>query len=83
MSGDRARREPLDEHFLPELPDDLFDWPEPRRDFGSRGRRQDDRPDGDTQLVSGSLQSCFFRYSHSRMFMNQAAIKDLCRETST
>jgi pimeloyl-ACP methyl ester carboxylesterase len=28
----RARREPSDEHFLPELPDDLFDWPETRRD---------------------------------------------------
>ena len=41
-SGDRARREPLDEDFLPELPDDLFDWPETRRDFGSRERRQDD-----------------------------------------
>jgi pimeloyl-ACP methyl ester carboxylesterase len=41
-SGGRARREPLDEDFLPELPDDLFDWPEPRRDFGSRERRQDD-----------------------------------------
>jgi hypothetical protein len=48
MSGDRARREPLDEGFLPELPDDLFDWPETRRDFESRGRRQDDPPDGDS-----------------------------------
>jgi pimeloyl-ACP methyl ester carboxylesterase len=26
----RPRREPTDGHFLPELPDDLFDWPEPR-----------------------------------------------------
>lgn len=41
-SGHRARREPSDEDFLPELPDDLFDWPETRRDFGSRERRQDD-----------------------------------------
>jgi pimeloyl-ACP methyl ester carboxylesterase len=41
-SGGRASREPLDEDFLPELPDDLFDWPEPRRDFGSRERRQED-----------------------------------------
>jgi pimeloyl-ACP methyl ester carboxylesterase len=41
-SGGRARREPLDEDFLPDLPDDLFDWPETRRDFGSRERRQDD-----------------------------------------
>jgi pimeloyl-ACP methyl ester carboxylesterase len=40
-SGGRARREPLDEDFLPDLPDDLFDWPETRRDFESRGRRQD------------------------------------------
>jgi pimeloyl-ACP methyl ester carboxylesterase len=41
-SADRARREPSNEDFLPELPDDLFDWPETRRDFGSRERRQDD-----------------------------------------
>jgi hypothetical protein len=40
--GDRARRESSDEDFLPELPDDLFDWPETRREFGSRERRQDD-----------------------------------------
>jgi pimeloyl-ACP methyl ester carboxylesterase len=26
----RPRREPTDDDFLPELPDDLFDWPEPR-----------------------------------------------------
>jgi pimeloyl-ACP methyl ester carboxylesterase len=26
----RPRREPTDSHFLPELPDDLFDWPERR-----------------------------------------------------
>ena len=26
----RPRREPTDDNFLPELPDDLFDWPEPR-----------------------------------------------------
>jgi pimeloyl-ACP methyl ester carboxylesterase len=48
MSGDRARREPLDEGFLPELPDDLFDWPETRRDFESRGRRQDGPSDDET-----------------------------------
>jgi pimeloyl-ACP methyl ester carboxylesterase len=41
-SADRARREPSNQDFLPELPDDLFDWPETRRDFGSRERRQDD-----------------------------------------
>ena len=45
-SGDRARREPSDEDFLPELPDDLFDWPETRREFGSRERRQDGASDG-------------------------------------
>jgi hypothetical protein len=37
----RARREPSDEHFLPELPDDLFDWPETRREFGSDEPRRD------------------------------------------
>jgi pimeloyl-ACP methyl ester carboxylesterase len=41
-SGHRARREPSGEDFLPELPDDLFDWPETRREFGSREQRQDD-----------------------------------------
>jgi len=40
-SGTRARREPSDEDFLPGLPDDLFDWPETRREFGSRERPQD------------------------------------------
>jgi pimeloyl-ACP methyl ester carboxylesterase len=45
-SGDRARREPSDEGFLPELPEDLFDWPETRREFGSRERRQDGLSDG-------------------------------------
>ena len=43
--GDRARREPSDEDFLPELPEDLFDWPETRREFGPRERRQDDEHD--------------------------------------
>jgi pimeloyl-ACP methyl ester carboxylesterase len=43
--GGRARREPADEDFLPELPEDLFDWPEIRREFGSRERRQDDEHD--------------------------------------
>jgi pimeloyl-ACP methyl ester carboxylesterase len=42
MSGGPTRREPLDEDFLPELPEDLFDWPERRREFESRERRQDD-----------------------------------------
>jgi pimeloyl-ACP methyl ester carboxylesterase len=42
----RARREPSGEHFLPELPDDLFDWPETRREFGSGERRRNDRPNG-------------------------------------
>jgi pimeloyl-ACP methyl ester carboxylesterase len=45
-SGGQTRGEPSDEDFLPELPDDLFDWPETRRDFGSRGRRQDGLSDG-------------------------------------
>jgi len=45
-SGDRTRREPSDVDFLPELPDDLFDWPETRREFGSRERRRDGAADG-------------------------------------
>ena len=45
-SGGRARREPTDEDFLPELPEDLFEWPETRREFGSRERRQDGSSDG-------------------------------------
>jgi len=45
-SDDRARREPSDGDFLPELPDDLFDWPETRREFDSRERRQDGASDG-------------------------------------
>ena len=28
----RPERKPTDDNFLPELPDDLFDWPEPRRE---------------------------------------------------
>jgi pimeloyl-ACP methyl ester carboxylesterase len=38
----RARREPIDEDFLPELPADLFDWPETRREFGPRERRRNE-----------------------------------------
>ena len=38
----RARREPADERFFPELPEDLFDWPETRREFGPGERRQDE-----------------------------------------
>ena len=38
----RARREPIDEDFLPELPPDLFDWPETRREFGPRKRRRNE-----------------------------------------
>ncbi|HEX6710373.1 MAG TPA: alpha/beta hydrolase [Rubrobacter sp.] len=45
-SGHRTRREPTDEDFLPELPDDLFDWPETRREFGSRERRKDGSSEG-------------------------------------
>jgi hypothetical protein len=45
-SGGRARREPSDKDYLPELPDDLFDWPETRREFGSSERRQDGLSDG-------------------------------------
>jgi pimeloyl-ACP methyl ester carboxylesterase len=45
-SGDRAGRERSDRDFLPDLPDDLFDWPETRREFGSRERRQDGPSDG-------------------------------------
>ena len=37
-----ARREPIDQDFLPELPEDLFDWPETRREFGPGERRRDE-----------------------------------------
>ena len=50
-SGDRVRREHSDEDFLPDLPEDLFDWPETRREFGPRERREDgpsDRQNDDT-----------------------------------
>ena len=39
----RSRRRPSDEQFLPDLPEDLFDWPETRREFGSAERPQDGR----------------------------------------
>jgi pimeloyl-ACP methyl ester carboxylesterase len=45
-SGGRPRREPPDEGLLPKLPDDLFDWPETRRDFGASERRRDGPSDG-------------------------------------
>jgi pimeloyl-ACP methyl ester carboxylesterase len=32
----RARHAPSDEDFIPQLPDDLFDWPEARREFRPR-----------------------------------------------
>ena len=38
----RPRREPADEDFLPELPEDLFDWPETRREFGPGERRRNE-----------------------------------------
>jgi hypothetical protein len=38
----RTRREPTDEDFLPELPEDLFDWPETRREFGPGERRKNE-----------------------------------------
>jgi len=41
-SGARTRREPADDHFLPELPDDLFDWPETRREFRTGERHGDE-----------------------------------------
>jgi len=40
--GGRARSESSNEDFLPELPDDLFDWPETRREFGPREQREDE-----------------------------------------
>jgi pimeloyl-ACP methyl ester carboxylesterase len=45
-SAGRTSRETSDQDFLPELPDDLFDWPETRREFGSRVRPEDDASDG-------------------------------------
>ena len=44
-SGSRTTRQPSDEDFLPELPADLFDWPETRRQFGSRVRPEDGHSD--------------------------------------
>jgi pimeloyl-ACP methyl ester carboxylesterase len=41
-SGDRARREPSNKGFLPELPDDLFDWPETRRQDGPSESQDDE-----------------------------------------
>jgi len=44
--GDQAQREPsASEDFLPELPDELFDWPETRPEFGSRRPRRDELSD--------------------------------------
>jgi pimeloyl-ACP methyl ester carboxylesterase len=45
-SGSQDRRESSDEDFLSELPPDLFDWPETRREFGSRARPEDSLSDG-------------------------------------
>lgn len=43
VSGDEraGRSERSGKGSIPEVPDDLFDWPEPRRDFRSRGRARD------------------------------------------
>ena len=41
---DRPRRTPPDGDVIPQLPEDLFDWPEPRDEFKSR-RRQADYPE--------------------------------------
>lgn len=38
---DRPRRAISDEDVIPELPQDLFDWPDAPGDFGARGRRRD------------------------------------------
>jgi pimeloyl-ACP methyl ester carboxylesterase len=35
----RARRTPSDEDIIPELPENLFDWPDARNEFRSRERR--------------------------------------------
>jgi pimeloyl-ACP methyl ester carboxylesterase len=45
-SAGRTSRRTSDQDFLTELPDDLFDWPETRREFGSNPRRQDHPSDG-------------------------------------
>jgi pimeloyl-ACP methyl ester carboxylesterase len=51
-SSGRARREPPSEDFLPDLPDDLFDWPESRREFGSREPPQDSLSHGQDEDTS-------------------------------
>jgi len=48
----RTGREPSDEDVLPELPPDLFDWPETRREFGSHVRPEDDPSDGQNDETS-------------------------------
>ena len=44
----RARRAPSDEDVIPELPEDLFEWPEARDEARRRERRAppEERPDG-------------------------------------
>ncbi|MGH3144640.1 MAG: hypothetical protein ACRDTR_02450, partial [Rubrobacter sp.] len=48
---DHPRRATSDEDIIPELPQDLFDWPEAPGDFGTRGRRKgrslEDQDEGD------------------------------------
>jgi hypothetical protein len=43
-SRDRGGRATSDEDVIPELPGDLFDWPEAPGDFGTRGRSRRDAP---------------------------------------
>jgi pimeloyl-ACP methyl ester carboxylesterase len=38
---ERGRRAPSGEDVIPELPKDLFEWPEAPQNFGTRGRRSD------------------------------------------
>jgi hypothetical protein len=52
----QARRTPSDENFIPELPEDLFDWPEARNEFLPRERPRtgssDERGNGSDEQES-------------------------------
>ena len=47
--GGRPRRSASGEDAIPELPADLFDWPEPRRESGSRRRNRPEPADDPTE----------------------------------
>ena len=52
-SGSSVRRVPADEQLLPDLPEDLFDWPETRRGFGTGERGPTDSQGDDNDYPPG------------------------------